>query len=125
MRATIFFTSSILMSLSHYHKYCVCKTKVLENHNVLEVCTICIKFSLSGCIGNIFKSTQNSHRIFISQCIFYFILSSEINAYQKQIKMISITIGIKHVFPCINIHWVPREVLKTSGATSPEEPSEC
>ena len=22
-------------------------------------------------------------------------------------------IGIKHVFPCINIRWVPREVLKT------------
>ena len=25
-------------------------------------------------------------------------------------------IGIKHVFPCINIRWVPREVLKTEGA---------
>ena len=25
-------------------------------------------------------------------------------------------IGIKHVFPCINIRWFPREVLKTEGA---------
>ena len=25
-------------------------------------------------------------------------------------------IGIKHVFPCINIRWVPRKVLKTEGA---------
>ena len=25
-------------------------------------------------------------------------------------------IGIKCVFPCINIRWVPREVLKTEGA---------
>ena len=25
-------------------------------------------------------------------------------------------IGIKHVFPCIDIRWVPREVLKTEGA---------
>ena len=25
-------------------------------------------------------------------------------------------IGIKHVFPCINIRWVPREMLKTEGA---------
>ena len=25
-------------------------------------------------------------------------------------------IGIKHVFPCINIRCVPREVLKTEGA---------
>ena len=25
-------------------------------------------------------------------------------------------IGIKHVFPYINIRWVPREVLKTEGA---------
>ena len=24
-------------------------------------------------------------------------------------------IGIKHVFPCINIRWVPREALKTEG----------
>ena len=49
-----------------------------------------------------------------------------------------IIIGIKHVFPCINIRWVPREVLKTEGgsprfseggsprfSTSPEEPSKC
>ena len=27
-----------------------------------------------------------------------------------------IIIGIKHVFPCINIRWVPREVFKTEGA---------
>ena len=26
-----------------------------------------------------------------------------------------IVIGIKHVFPCINIRWVPREVFKTEG----------
>ena len=30
------------------------------------------------------------------------------------------SIGIKHVFPCINIRWVPREV-----STLPQEPSEC
>ena len=29
---------------------------------------------------------------------------------------VNISIGIKHVFPCINICWVPREVLKTEGA---------
>ena len=29
---------------------------------------------------------------------------------------ISMNIGIKHVFPCINIRWVPREVLKTEDA---------
>ena len=28
----------------------------------------------------------------------------------------SINIGIKHVFLCIKIQWVPREVLKTEGA---------
>ena len=27
-----------------------------------------------------------------------------------------LNIGIKHVFPCINTSWVPREVLKTEGA---------
>ena len=26
------------------------------------------------------------------------------------------SIGIKHIFLCINIRWVPREVLKTEGA---------
>ena len=31
-------------------------------------------------------------------------------------EMFLIIIGIKHVFPCINIRWVPREVLKTEGA---------
>ena len=30
--------------------------------------------------------------------------------------VIRITIGMKHVFPCINIRLVPREVLKTEGA---------
>ena len=37
--------------------------------------------------------------------------------------------GIKHDFPFINIHKVPREVLKTEGVAEvfnlPEEPSEC
>ena len=31
-------------------------------------------------------------------------------------KSITTNRGIKHVFPCINIRWVPREVLKTEGA---------
>ena len=30
----------------------------------------------------------------------------------------SFNIGIKHAFPCINIRWVPREVLKTEGAAN-------
>ena len=32
-----------------------------------------------------------------------------------QLIICSLNIGIKHVFPCINIRWVPREVLKTEG----------
>ena len=30
--------------------------------------------------------------------------------------ILNTSIWIKHVFPCINIHWVPREVLETEDA---------
>ena len=43
-------------------------------------------------------------------------IDSEMNHTRHFNKIPFINIGIKHVFPCINIHWVPRWVLKTAGA---------
>ena len=65
----------------------------------------------------IVKRLATAHHIHDNEAVSVCFPASRHEEYVKEAEIKTVCfIGIKHVFTCINIRWVPRDVLKTEGA---------